>query len=44
MLDDWPHLRMLRQRHEAGTRFRNDVVSGLGGNQVRLDYPTGKSH
>ena len=25
----------------AGTRFRNDIVTGMGGNQILLDDPSG---
>ena len=26
---------------EAGAHFRNDIVSGMGGNQILLDDPSG---
>lgn len=31
----------VRQLRERGARFRNDIVTGVGGNQIILDDPSG---
>ncbi|MGO8264205.1 VOC family protein, partial [Rhizobium ruizarguesonis] len=28
---------------QAGARFRNEIVQGIGGKQILLDYPAGNS-
>ena len=38
-VDDLEHL--VEQLRAAGVRFRNDVVTGVGGKQILLDDPSG---
>ncbi len=33
--------RMVERLREAGARFRNDIVKGVGGNQILLEDPSG---
>jgi hypothetical protein len=32
---------MIEQLRSAGVRFRNDLVTGVGGDQILLDDPSG---
>jgi hypothetical protein len=32
---------MVEELHRAGVRFRNDIVTGVGGRQVLVEDPSG---